>query len=309
MGIYSLEFKPLSVLTKLPDAQCIFGAFCYKYKEIYGNNDLEELLNVESTTPVFLISSMFFKNVLPLPLDFKPKRKIGLTLEETTKNKRFKKVKYISKSLYVEYVSNKEKFIDAYYENMQRNYKIIDNNILVNKNDDILDEKYLINDYRIRNSNPLINDKKLFRDEIIYCNEKLTFNVYVNIIDDKYREKVLNTFKEMNYVFFGGMKSIGYNLFTFINCAEEKQLSNLKSKMLISKGLVKSGLNYDTSCYTLSVVNNKFNLQGSKINRKQLIVFNEGSIINTNNREYIGELISDKQDNVLTYQYYLGMFI
>ena len=71
MAYYSLEFKPLSVITKIPDAQTIFGAFCYQYKALFGEAELEDFLKNESSIqPIVLFSSMFYKNVLPLPLDF-----------------------------------------------------------------------------------------------------------------------------------------------------------------------------------------------------------------------------------------------
>lgn len=308
MAIYSVEFKPLSVLTKIPDAQTIFGAFCYKYKELYGNDKLDKFLDIEKNTPIFLLSSMFYKNVLPFPLDFRPKFNPNITLEETLNNKKLKKIKYISKDLYIKYVSEKEKFCDNYFEDVKNNYQIINKEILSLNDDNILKEKYVENDTRIRNSNPNREDKGLFRDEVIYCNPKLSFQIYLNIIDETYKDEILNVFENMNYVFFGGNKSIGYNLYEFVNIERENKLENLNHKMLLSKSLANSDVDYDNSNYGIELLVNKFNVQGNKLNRKQVMVLREGSVLNTSN-DYSGGLVEEEQNGMKTYQYYYGMMI
>ncbi len=309
MSIYSIEFKPLSVLTKIPDAQTIFGAFCYKYKEIFGNDKLNEFLEKEnSDNHVVLFSSMFYKNVLPLPHDFTLKHQVGLSLEETINNKRTKKIKFVSKQVYLDFINNKEEFESTFRENIDKKYKIINKEILAFQNEDFLDEKYLVNDFRIRNAYSLDEDKKLFRDEVMYCNDKLTFNIYVNILDDSFKDNVIKTFESMQRVFFGGLKSIGYNLYSFVSTKEETEISLKRHNMLLSKSIIDKNIDLENSYYTPQFISNKFNTQSNKLYRKQLLVLNEGSVISTS-KDVVGGLIKEEQNGNVTYQYYLGMII
>lgn len=309
MSLYSIEFKPLSVLTKIPDAQTIFGAFCYKYKEIFGENKLNSFLVLEkSASPIVLFSSMFYKNILPIPQNFRPPYRRGLSLEETSHSKKIKKIKYFSKSVYLDYTNNKENFEENFYTNLINKYKIINNEILSYEDEQILDNEYIVKDYRTRNAFPNdIEKRQLFKEEVFYCNEKLTFNIYINILNEDYKVEILEVFKSMNYVFFGGYKSIGYNLYQIVSIEEETKFTN-KMNMLISKSMITDSIDINNSYYSMMIIKNKFNTQGSKVQRKQLNVFLEGSVIKTDSC-YIGGLVEEEQDGIKTYQYYLGMLI
>lgn len=310
MSIYSIEFKPLSVLTKIPDAQTIFGAFCYKMKEIYGENTLKNFLKLENgDNPLFLISSMFYNQTMPIPLDFMPIKENVSSLEDASQNKKVKKIKYMSKSLFIEYKNNKEKFMKDFYKNLNDKFIIVNNELLLKKDENIINDKYIVKDVRTRNaySNSLTN-KKLYKDEVIYCNEKLTFNIYINILNEKCADIVLNIFKSMNYVFFGGHKSIGYNLFSFIDCKTEKELENTNHKTLVSKSLITQEIDLENSFYKFQVLNNKNNQQLGNIYHKQVYVLDEGSVISTS-KEYIGRMVEEKVNEKTIYQYYLGMLL
>lgn len=310
MSVYSITFKPLSVLTNIPDAQTIFGAFCYKYASLYGNEDLENLLKIEnSNNPVFLISSMFFNDTLPFPTDFMPPKKKSVSIQETTRNKKLKKIKYISKKLYIDYVVNNEDFVNTYYENISSKYIIINDELLAHKEDNLLTEKYLVRDTRTRNSFSFNKDEKeLFKDEVFYCNDKLLFTVYLNILNNDFKEKIINTFAKMNYVFFGGKKSVGYNLYSFIEIKEEDELNKLNHNMLVSKSLVDKDIDLNKSYYTYDNVNNKHNINVANVNRKQVNVLKEGSVLFTD-KPFVGGLVQDDVYGKTIYQYYLGMLI
>lgn len=309
MAIYLVELKPLSVLTKIPDAQTIFGAFCYKYKEIYGEEKLEFFIEQEkSNKPAVLFSSMFYKDVLPLPLNFNVPLKKGLSLDETIKNKKIKKLKYISKLIYNEYANDKEKFEENFYLNLESKYEIVNNDILAYKNELNFDGACIVSDIRTRNAMTYSVDKKLFKDEVFYCNERLTFNIFINILNDDFKEEILNTFKLMKYTFFGGQKSIGYNLFEFKSIKLDETINCNKTNMLLSKAVIDTKVNINDSYYKVELIKNKFNVQGSKLERKQINTFVEGSVISTTSN-YIGGIIEEEQDGKKTYQYYIGMLI
>ena len=61
MALYSAIFKPLGPMTKIPDSQVLFGAFCHAYKSIYGETELEKMLHKQSTKTIFLSIIIFPK--------------------------------------------------------------------------------------------------------------------------------------------------------------------------------------------------------------------------------------------------------
>ncbi len=50
-------FKPLSPFRHLPESFTVFGAICWGVKVLYGDGELENMLDMFSDTPPFLISS------------------------------------------------------------------------------------------------------------------------------------------------------------------------------------------------------------------------------------------------------------
>lgn len=75
MSLYSIQFESISPMTAVPNSQTIFGTICHYYENIYGTEKLEELLQIQKKEPIFVVSSMFLKDTIPLPQNFMPQFK------------------------------------------------------------------------------------------------------------------------------------------------------------------------------------------------------------------------------------------
>lgn len=308
MSLYKISIKPISPITGIPDSQTIFGLLCHMFVSYYGENELETLLNdIKKDAQTLLISSMFYENTLPIPKNFTPLHEEISNKKQASESKAIKKIKYFSLGLYREYIKSKEKFENTFLEQLDKKNYIIINDEIVSKKDELLNEKYLIAELKIRNKVSLKKeDKKLFYEKIFYVNEKLNFNFYLDV-DLKYEEKIKKLITSMNYVSIGGSKSIGFNLYNFINI-EKSDIKRNKPHLLISKSIGDSSINFENSFYDLKVTNNKFNNAKDTIFRKQIVTLVEGSYIDTC-KDVIGSLVEEHNDKNITYQYMIGFLI
>ncbi|HOK56350.1 MAG TPA: type III-A CRISPR-associated RAMP protein Csm4 [bacterium] len=116
MKIVKIKFKSsfhsgeregfLEATEEIIHSDTLFSAFCYNYLLLYGENELNQLIEkFRNNNPVFLISSMFpyskEKLYFPVPLNQLPKEKV------------IKKIKYIEKDGF-EKLLNGEKLEDIY---------------------------------------------------------------------------------------------------------------------------------------------------------------------------------------------------
>ena len=66
MKEYKLVFKPLSTITNIPNAQTIFGAICNIIVNTQGEEALNNYISSFNNQPLFIHSSMFPLNMLPM---------------------------------------------------------------------------------------------------------------------------------------------------------------------------------------------------------------------------------------------------
>lgn len=310
MSVYCVRLKALSVLTKFPDAQTIFGAFCYKYLHLFGKEKLDALLSEEYSNPFFAISSLLYENTVPVPLDFAPRRKTDLScikIEDNYLFKKIKKIKFFSIGIFNLYKQNKELFEEQFYDKINTDFEIINSEIICLKNENMCKEKYYVVDARTRNSFSTEDKKKLFKDEVMYINDNVVFSVYVLINNQKYENEIIETFSRMSYTSLGGFKSIGYNLFSVIDVKEFSNLGTNKYGLLLSKCLIDDSFDVTKASYNLMRINNKAT-KGQDKYHSCITCICEGSVVDISNK-IIGSLVKETNGDTINYQNYLGFVI
>ncbi|MFW5890865.1 MAG: type III-A CRISPR-associated RAMP protein Csm4 [bacterium] len=108
MKTYRVTLTPKGTMSKIPDSQTLFGAFCWAYLDLYGEKSLEELLdNYFAHDDKFVVSSAFPNGFLPAPLfqwykteDIDKLSTNRTKFEVMSKLKKFKKVKYVTENLF-----------------------------------------------------------------------------------------------------------------------------------------------------------------------------------------------------------------
>ena len=291
-------------MTQIPNSQTIFGTICHYYESVYGTKQLEELLETSSkNAPLFLVSSMFPENMLPIPQDFMPRKKSVNNQIDVQLIKKTKKIKYISTQVYNEYKQSPSAFEKLYYGNIERkNYLIQDNCLTLN---DELVIPYCIKNVRTRIN---IDEELYYQDQLLYYEKDGIFEFYVECLDENIMVQLEQVFKTMRYVTFGGHKSVGYNMFDFVSFSNADQLKSSTPRLLLSLSVGDENIDYNQSYYQLKQLNMKFNNSFEAVNRSHVVAFTEGSILITN-QSYTGCLIKEKNNQETTYQNMLGLLI
>lgn len=305
MALYSLKFKTISPITKIPTAQTIFGTICHYYENEYGTKELEILLDkFANDNPSFIVSSMYLNNLLPVPQNFLPHLEKIKNQEDAALSKKVKKIKYFSKKLFLLYQEDHLKFQDQFYNNLiNGNYKISQDGIAMFKDEDSV--KSFVKTTRTRVH---IHEEQFYQDQVIMYEIGTIFEFYLDLLDQTLLPKLEALFKKMKYITFGGHKSIGYNMYNFEEMVEEQTLRTKKVGMLLSQAVGDSSIDYYNSYYQINEFNLKFNNAIEKVNRAQIVVFMEGSIIETD-KPYIGKVIKETNNGNITYQNVLGLLI
>ncbi|HHU55706.1 MAG TPA: hypothetical protein GXZ48_03325 [Acholeplasmataceae bacterium] len=305
MRLKLFQFKPLGKITEIPNSQSIFGMICYAYSEKYGQVELEAMLaRFYNGNPDFIISSFFLHDLLPMPLDISHYHP-NLSKEKLIKLKNAKKIKYISKSIFQEYLNNLDDFNKKYYENIfNNNYVIVNNEYLVKREEQKKFENYIFKEeMHIRN---YVDEKELFYNNCKYYHKDVAFDLYVKINNDE--EKITNLLKDLHYVSIGGGKSIGYNLFSVIDNSEIEFVNHKENKILLSMATVSDEIDYEKSYYKLETLHNKFNNAINRVYKNCVTVFKAGSTLNTT-KDVIGSFLKNDIDGKTKYSNYLGLLI
>lgn len=307
MALFNVKFEVLSPITSIPNSQTIFGTICTYYASMYGESELEEILSkMEQKDYPFVVSSMFFENTLPLPLNFIPRcDSEKLSYEKVKLLKGIKKLKYISKKVYLKANKNIEQLNLKVLDLLDKKDICIENNILM-----LSEEKDKLN-LKVNNSMRTrvnVEDEQYFNNSLLFMPKNTNLEFYIEINSNVMVDKLKKLLKSMEYVSFGGGKSVGYNLFAFISIDEENELKSEHPSLLLSLAVGDDTIVYDKSDYKLITINNKFNYASETINRCGALCFVEGSVISTSSNT-IGFVVKEEINSRPTYQNFVGLLI
>ncbi len=308
MSLYSVKLELISPVSHIPTSQTIFGTIFHFYENEFGTESLENLCTYfDQENPPFLVSSLFIEGTLPVPQDFIPSLENINMLDKNIVSftKETKKIQYISKKIYKEYIKDLNNFNQEYYKKLIQGQYIIQNQILM-----FPDEVNDIHSKSVKTTRTRVSvdNNEYYQDRVLCFDQNTHFEFYIDILNKSFEEPLKKVIKKMKYIHMGGHKSIGYNLYNVLDIINVDELKSSHPKLLLSKAVGDLSINYNQSYYQLKEQTIKFNQSSKQVNRKRTIVFLEGSIIVTT-KNYIGKVIRETNEGKATYQNILGLLI
>lgn len=212
--LYKLTIKPCSSFSYPIQSDTLFGAFCWSYKYLYGDEELEIFLkDCIKKKPRIIFSNMFFHNMLPIPL---------VALEKIKKTevyndlKQYKQIQKINSSSFLP----KEIFLQV----IENNYK----NVLDNAKNQKLVSVTEIHNMVNRNTGTVYEDDgSLYSVNTNFFKGK--FDIY--ILCDRDIKDYMPVLELMFTLGIGGKKSTGKGCFEIVGkpVLEEDMIKNFDS--------------------------------------------------------------------------------
>jgi len=310
--IKAYKIKYLSPHTSIR-SYTLFGAFCWGYRLLKGNDKLEEFLKEFKEKPKFLISSpfplvnnnfLFPKPSLILKKE-KDNNKLNIPILEKLKRKPYKKAKYITEEVLKDIIEGKVK----YQNDLMKNYKA-KGNIIYKDNEEIekLTYRELLfthNSLNRRNN----SSESLYFEKGIISNEEFFLVRFLSKNLKNEFEKVLNIIEDLG---LGGNKNIGWGKVK-IEPITDKDLSFLENSsksnqfLTLSPVIPTENLNTDNSFYNIFSFKSYSEGSFSKGELKNKVIYlDESSIIYANYKEkLVGQLkkVGFIEENKPIYQY------
>lgn len=316
MKIYKLKFTPVGPINKVPDSQTFFGALCNVIKDTSGSDILEELLKpMEKKDYPFIVSSFFLENTFPIPLDINPDL---IDLNEVDSKtistlKKLKKVDSISIGVFKDYLKDYETFNKEYYSKfINKEYLYVHHNNLVIKNteaQEYFNDKICTTIIRTRNKINYEEDTGIFYNSVTYYEQKVKFDCYIKVKDDDIFQLIIKSLKSLVYLPVGGKRSIGMNLYKLEGYDEFLPIDLKGKRFLLSKCIIDNDdVDFNKSYYKIFTLNNKFDNNGKRIYKHNIVVLQEGSILKTN-QEIVGSVINEEGENFTVYHNAVGFLL
>lgn len=305
--IKAYKIKYLSPHTSIR-SYTLFGAFCWGYRLLKGNDKLEEFLKEFKEKPKFLISSPFplVNNNFLFP---KPnlilKEDTNIPVLEKLKRKPYKKAKYITEEVLKDIIKGEVK----YQNDLMQNYKA-KGSIIYKENEKIekIDYREIIFTHNSLNRITHSSESLYFEKGII-SNEEFFL---VRFFDEHFKnefEKVLNIIEDLG---LGGNKNIGWGKVK-IEPITDKDLSFLENSpksnqfLTLSPVIPTENLNTDKSLYNTFSFKSYSEGSFSKGELKNKVIYlDESSIIYAKDKnKFVGQLkkVGFIEENKPIYQY------
>lgn len=323
MNLYCLTFSACGQLTRIPDAQTIFGALCTAIRMKDGQQKLEDYLASFEEKPWFVHSSMFPKGLFPAaasPL-ISLKELHDSVLSQVTQNrlpilesiKSTKKYSYMSSSVFQDYyLKGRTEKLRIDLQNSR--IKISDQNgvSVLCKSTETRMDPFLIRRILQTRSGTLSNkvEKDLFYQEQIFPSKESRFCIYVK--SDWKPAQLRPYFALLEYVGIGPHRSTGLNLFR-LESIEKSSLHSDAGKEYLLSGCIPwmDDFDFEHSEYRIdsalfrgsySIVRDA--LTGSFAKLK------EGSLmVPVKKKEWYGRLIRMEVNGQTIYHYGLGVTV
>ena len=319
MKIYKAIFKSQSVINTLPNSQTIFGAICTILSQTQGEQALNEYIGSFDHNAMFIHSSMFLNNSLPMikrnlfSLDDINELVNTSTnsekLELLEKTKKYKKISFIS-----------EKIFDTYIA--ENKIEILKRDLLQNPNHFSLD--YSVLSFKeetsfVEGASTILTrngfaesgvDKTLFYTPSIYYPKETEFCIYLKT--DQSIKYVENIFKYFEYFGIGNRRSVGMNCFK-LEAIETISLPSSKENQLVLSRYIpnKNEVDFKKSYYQLSsdIYRSAKEYTGGFVNGKFIHIL-EGSWMNIlEQKDYYGRIIETEINGKKVYHYAIGFLV
>lgn len=308
MKLYKLTFKCISSMTKIPDAQTIFGAVCSIIKYTQGEDNLQRYFESFQEEPLFIHSSMFLDGLMPMvkvgliSIDEKNKQVNDLPANERltylSRLKKLKKVSYVSLDIYNKYIVCDD--FSGLKTAILNNEISIENGVLSNKVScfDKVEELIVHNNHEDQS-----DERRLYFDDNIYYSEDCRFCIYVKTNNIEYVKEV---FKYSPYFGFGSRVSVGKNCFQLEEIHEVNDIIQCSNKKVLLSKCISNEFDLKESSYIIdsTVYSGSKSYSSNVIGRFNRFV--EGSYMKVKeNKDYYGKLIKCNNGKTI-YHYGIG---
>lgn len=319
MKTYCLIFKPLSVISRIPDAQTIFGAICNIILNTQGEEKFNQYIDsFKQNRPWLVHSSMFPAGQFPMvnhnlfSTDYVHQHILQQSadrqLDYLQKMKKYKKIQWMSNRVYDQYVLTNQ--IEQLRKDLLSEKLVVEKNDLRKKGEEktgnmLVQLNTHVQKTQLKN---LFKDKDndLYYDEVIYCDDQVHFCIYIKTL---LNEDQIKAIFQYTHVFgIGERHSVGKNSFQFINMIQMKQSASSDYRMLLSKSTLDDAFSLSNSYYSIDSNvqrTSKYYLNNRIVGRFNLL--KEGSFMKVKqSKEWYGELIDQVYEGQHLYHYAIG---
>jgi len=307
MNVYKVNLTPYGSMTSIPDSQTLFGSICWAIRDLYGEEELEELLdNFERNENRFVVSSAFMDGLFKAPII------IWATLEElleigrrvgvqgsalSKRSKELKKIEYFTERIFKEYLDGKLDRLKVAESIIKEKGPYAYKNGILHYSDENV-EKYSIREENSRRN--MINRRSSTTDEgelyyysRIFMPEGSKIYFLVKTGNIEYLKPI---FKIMSDMGIGGDKSVGANNFRIEFVGEFNYEKSIKENVLLSKYIPKyEEVDWDKSLFNIHAgayrVESRGEFFGKDVFKDEIIYISEGStIILKENKDIYGRM-------------------
>ncbi|RUM49023.1 MAG: type III-A CRISPR-associated RAMP protein Csm4 [Hydrogenothermus sp.] len=300
MKIYKVDINPVSPFRDYPSSYTLFGAICWGYWLLYGENKLKELLQkFANNMPPFILSSIFPKNqdtyLFPKP-NLKAKRDENVSIKDY---KELKKVAYVDFEILIEVLERK---INNEFE---LNLKLKDKLEKLKVSSSLKDAMPHASIDRIYGTTE--GSGQFFFEEFIAMKEGY---LLIAIRDENTKKELESIFNLMQDIGIGGNRSIGYGKIIFGKFERFKELedyiNNQTKEFITLSPIIPEKETYDlkNSYYEYftfrGAIDNNYDFKNVDIWKDKVIYLKEGSKLKIKenvNKNFFGLFIKTKDIN------------
>lgn len=345
MKTYRVILEPRGIIHSLPTSDTIFGAICWGIRQLYGEGELKLLLEkfsvdkrkfvVSSAFPVLITPKgnvyLYSKPILPDPKveemekmaedyegkileDFKGNSNIENRTQLSKKvlvgkYKKFKKVEYVSETLFKRLISGNS-MAELFKQYLNNKIKVKDEMLLVTS-DEYFKEKIFSSRVKIRNkidrlalSTALAGE--LYYEKEIYLNSTLAKLYFLIMTEDI--DFFSPVFRWLSDTGIGGNRTVGKGHYDIKKSEGEISLLSIEDSnvfITLSRYLPEDGeINWEEeNYYELLPYQSRFDtmfFKGGEFLKKRIIYLKEGSVLSfREKKEYYGRFleVAKFQDN------------
>lgn len=321
MKTYKAIFTSNSNISKLPDAQTIFGAICSIIKFTQGEEVLLNYLDAFDNSPFFIHSSMFVNGFLPMMKENLFSVDLVNQLVSETENihrleilqkmKKFKKIQYVSEAVFYDYIADDFSELRNELLNDKSKLQIINNCLLyANENAFKSVQELLIHVKTDHLDIAEGENRDLFYDTNTCFSKDTEFCIFVK--SDLPIAYITNIFKYFEFFGVGNRTSVGKNTFKLKSINEIEFKKTVGKKVALSKFIpAKNEVDIKKSSYQIvsSIHRTSYEYLKNCISGK-FNQLSEGSFMKLNHdSEYIGKVIKTAINDKEVYHYAIGFMV
>lgn len=287
MGVYKVDITPLSLFSDRISSYTIFGAFCWGYRLLNGEDSLKQFLNEFAEKPKFLVSAVLPKRhgkyFFPKPL-LKPERNPELSNLDI---KSLKKLSYVDIDIFIQVLEGKIKTEAELYKaiNQPTSIKLFEEDLVPHAQID-------------RISSITEEAGEFYYQEVVVPSEGF-FLVY--FIEDSIIEDFKAVLRLIEDIGLGGDRSRGLGAVKFSNLERWSRFDSFINQktdrfILLSPLIPEPNIyNLKESFYDYKVfrgaVDNDYDFKGINIWKNKVLYITEGSNLKLNKqKDFYGQL-------------------